>query len=56
MHMKQELWLKNYDIRLAHKTGHLLHFDILLYKEKQIDNTILRRREFIWQAMNNILL
>ena len=56
MHMKQELWLMNYDIRLHHITGHLWLFDILQYKEKQIDNKILRKREFIGQAMNNILL
>jgi hypothetical protein len=37
-------------------TGHLLLFDILQYKEKQIDNKILSKRVFIGQAMNNILL
>jgi len=46
----------NYDIRLHHITGHLWLFDILQYKEKQIDNKISRKREFIGQAMNNILL
>jgi len=29
---------------------------MLQYKEKQIDNKILHKREFIGQAMNNILL